>query len=173
MTGRNQHQPTSSSLSLSLYVSFSLCRLHQPTPSQLSPSSSVSTPEADADESFEKRRACRKATALSCLTAVRISTNNVKDNQIKRLCRLSPPASDDLWGWSWEQRHSLIDGVVKINSLLWQAEDQHWMSLTPEFAFLLFSQCNAVLRHLLLLWETVTDYFKYFAPVKSVTSSAY
>lgn len=60
------------------------------------------------------------------LTAVLFQTNNIKDNQIKRSCRLPPPANGDLCGWTWEsyrdkQWHSLIDRDrwrIKIGSPL-------------------------------------------------------
>lgn len=72
---------------------------------------------------FKSREAFCSLYESNNLTAVLFQTNDIKDNQIKRSCWLPPPANGDLYGWTWEsyrdkQWHSLIDGVLKINSLV-------------------------------------------------------
>lgn len=100
-----------------------LCRLHQTPPSQLlhpTAASALLRQSLKAGSRFQEPLG--KSHNIS--TAAPFQTNNVKDNQIKRLRWLPPSGNGELCEWTWEsgwdkQWHSLIDGedVLKINSL--------------------------------------------------------
>lgn len=78
---------------------------------------------------WELSAAFMKTTTLSCWPLFYFRQITLKDNQIKRLCWLPPPAKANRCRWTWEsyrdkQWHSLIDRVLKINSSLWQVENK-------------------------------------------------
>lgn len=86
-------------------------------------------------------------------TAVLFQTNNIKDNRVKWSCWL--PANGDLCGWTWESKQwrSLIDGVLKINSPVWQVEDLDWISSFSQSVFLHF--CKVKNIHKPTFWLVV------------------